>query len=144
MISAAQALVQAGLRESIVRSPLRAEDAALHRYLMARLSGLRHEVLLAFFADQHGGFLGEEVIASGGRGGIEWRPRTLFARALALDARAFLLVHNHPSGSARPSAEDLRATAVVTKQSRALEIDLIDHLIVAGSSILSMRAAGHL
>jgi DNA repair protein RadC len=144
MISAAQALVQAGLRESIARSPLRAQDAALHRYLIARLSGLRQEVLLAFFADQNGGFLAEETIATGDRGAIEWRPRTLFARALALDARAFLLVHNHPSGSVRPSAEDLRATAAVINQSRALEIDLIDHMIVAGTSIFSMRAAGHL
>jgi DNA repair protein RadC len=59
----------------------------------------------------------------------------LFRDAVRLNATGLILVHNHPSGDATPSPDDLRLTAEALAAGRLLDIQLLDHLIVAGDSI---------
>jgi DNA repair protein RadC len=53
-----------------------------------------------------------------------------------------LLMHNHPSGEATPSADDIAATAGLAALCRPLDIVLHDHLVVGGGSVVSMQRAG--
>ena len=142
LLTSAKALIRAAMFERVVRSPIMSADADLNAYLVARLRSLRQELLLAIFADTDRGFIAEEVIALGEVCSVSCHPRTLFTRALALDSRAILLVHNHPSGSPEPSEHDVRSTERLARQAEMLDIELIDHLIVGGPSVLSMRRAG--
>jgi DNA repair protein RadC len=62
----------------------------------------------------------------------------ILRRAVELHAGGLLLAHNHPSGSAKPSRADLKATARLRELADGLDIRLIDHLIVTRSTVYSM------
>ena len=66
----------------------------------------------------------------------------LFRDAVRLNATGLILVHNHPSGDSTPSPDDLRLTAEALAAGRLLDIHLLDHLIVAGDSFVSLRDRG--
>lgn len=68
--------------------------------------------------------------------------RAIIARALALDARALVIAHNHPSGDATPSAADKAATRRLGKLCEMLDIALHDHLIFAAGECESFRRLG--
>jgi DNA repair protein RadC len=63
----------------------------------------------------------------------------LFRDAVRLNASGLILVHNHPSGDTTPSPDDLRLTAEALAAGRLLDIQLLDHLIVAGDGFVSLR-----
>ncbi|MCT2559191.1 JAB domain-containing protein [Tsuneonella sp. YG55] len=141
-ILGARRLVDAALGEDVVRSPVRGDEDALHRYLRARLAWADTEMLHVVFCDTAGGYLADETVCEGSSGRIEARARPLIERALALGAAGFLLAHNHPSGVCRPSREDIAGTRRISDIAAALELELIDHLIVTRRSVYSMRAGG--
>ena len=66
----------------------------------------------------------------------------LFRRAVQLHASAILCVHNHPSGDPTPSPDDLRLTAEALAAGRILDIQLLDHIIIAGGTFTSLRDRG--
>lgn len=70
--------------------------------------------------------------------------RQIVSEALRLDAPRVLVAHNHPSGDPTPSADDLAATRKLFDVLKALEIELVDHLILAGEAYISLRALGKL
>lgn len=141
-IAAVRRLLYAGLREEVVRKPLDPADLNFRRYLSAHFSGLRHEEMLAFFGDANGRFLDHQTLGAGSSESISFSAPVLFRRATALGAEQVLLAHNHPSGVARPSDADLVATRRVARDGALLGIALLDHLIVAGSAVFSMKSAG--
>jgi len=75
-------------------------------------------------------------------------PREVFRDAIQTASAAIVLVHNHPSGDAAPSAEDIRITKQLVKAGRVIEIQVLDHIILGRSSspdkkdFFSMREAG--
>jgi DNA repair protein RadC len=68
--------------------------------------------------------------------------RKLAQDALACDAVAVVLVHNHPSGIAEPSEADRSLTQTVRQTLHPLGIRLIDHVIIAGPEWISFRDLG--
>jgi DNA repair protein RadC len=143
-IAGARRLVEAAYGEQLAGTVVAGDDPALHRYLGLRLGTSDTERLHAVFADRADRYLADEPIALGTRDKIETRARPLFERALALGAAGFLLAHNHPSGHCRPSAHDLAGTARLADLAEALELRLIDHLIVTRTRVFSMRLGGYL
>jgi len=141
-IFGASRLVEAALGEDLTGASVDGADPAIHRYLRMRIGVCGSERLHAIFAGPGGAFLAAETIAEGGAGRIEARARPLFERALQLGAAGFLLAHNHPSGHCRPSAEDVAETRRLAGLAAALELDLLDHLIVTRTRVFSMRLGG--
>lgn len=109
------------------------------RHLQSSLTAAPEERLHATYSDRHGRYLDDEVLVIGAAGYVAVRARELFGRALALGAGGLLLAHNHPSGQCRPSAEDLAATDRMRAIARALDITLLDHLILTRTDIYSIR-----
>lgn len=140
-IAAVRRLLAAGIREHVSRRPLDPADPALLNFVVTRFSGLKYEELLVMFGDDEGRFLDSETIGAG-QTRIEIAPARLFRRAIALSATQVILAHNHPSGSARPSEDDIAATRRIVRDGRLLGIILRDHLIVGGNAVFSMRNAG--
>ena len=66
-------------------------------------------------------------------------PREVFKPAIKDSASSIILVHNHPSGDPTPSREDIAVTDRLTECGKTLGIDVLDHIIVAGSGTLSIR-----
>nr|WP_282099713.1 JAB domain-containing protein [Qipengyuania qiaonensis] len=110
--------------------------------MLETMGGLGRERMIAIFADDAGFVISEEVIADGLEGRIHVSPRILFGRALSLDARRMLIAHNHPSGSAEPSASDISQTREIISQAERLGVMLIDHLVVGRGQVVSMRGRG--
>jgi DNA repair protein RadC len=63
-------------------------------------------------------------------------------RALDANAAAVILVHNHPSGNPEPSRADQLLTERICKALETVEIRVLDHLIVAGSGVVSFAERG--
>jgi len=71
-------------------------------------------------------------------------PREVLRHALLVNASAMILIHNHPSGSVRPSDADIRLTETIIKVAKSLELLVHDHIIIGGDSgtFHSMRESG--
>lgn len=102
----------------------------LRQYLVASMGSLRQEVLRILFLDCAGRLIADEQIQEGTLRQVELYPRTIFRRALEHGAAGLILVHNHPSGDPAPSAEDIRATQMLDRIGRSLDIAIVDHMIV--------------
>lgn len=114
------------------------------RYLQSHLAAASEERLHATYCDRLGRYLHDEVLVTGSPYRVTTRARELFGRALALGASGLLIAHNHPSGECRPSREDLLATNRMREIALALDMVLLDHLIVTRTDIYSIRLGGWL
>ena len=70
--------------------------------------------------------------------------RTIIADAAAHGSAGIVLAHNHPSGDARPSDSDCRATRRLATVAEALDCTVLDHLVFAGRDCTSFRQLGYL
>lgn len=68
--------------------------------------------------------------------------RRVVEMALGVNASSAVLAHNHPSGLAIPSGEDIQTTRRLALALDAVEIQLVDHIIVADSDYVSLRQSG--
>jgi DNA repair protein RadC len=96
-----------------------------------RLVALAHEELWLLALDGRGHLRGARCIARGGLHGAAVRAVDPLRAALRLDASAFVLVHNHPSGDPSPSREDVLLTAHVADAAAIVGLALLDHVVVA-------------
>ncbi|MEY4473165.1 MAG: hypothetical protein RL671_1469 [Pseudomonadota bacterium] len=94
---------------------------------------------MVLLLDCNGKCLRALELSSGLRSRIRGRYRTIVSAALAAGAHKLLLAHNHPSHSPMPSAADFKLTRDLAQICAPLEISIIDHLIIAGRQITSMR-----
>jgi DNA repair protein RadC len=69
-------------------------------------------------------------------------PREVVKRALAHNAAAVLLAHNHPSGCADPSTADAHLTKVLRQALALVDVRVLDHFIVTGRAVTSMAERG--
>ncbi|QLL90949.1 DNA repair protein [Aeromonas caviae] len=69
-------------------------------------------------------------------------PREVVKRALALNAAALMLMHNHPSGHPEPSRADIEITHRLQSALELVDIRLLDHLVVATEGIVSLAERG--
>ncbi len=64
-------------------------------------------------------------------------PREVYKKAVIESAAGIIALHNHPSGAAEPSKEDIRITNNLIEAGKVMEIPLHDHIIIAGDSYFS-------
>lgn len=98
----------------------------------------------AVFLDRNRAYLGDAPLGEGRAGSLSVRMRDVFAMALSLKADGIIVAHNHPSGHCRPSQCDIDATSRLKTIAKALDIELLDHLIITHDAVYSMRAGGKL
>lgn len=104
---------------------------------VASLGEEAQEWLLALYVDRAMQLLAVDTLARGDIGGCPIPFNRIIGRAFQLGAAAYILVHNHPSGDARPSSADISATVRLAKLSADLDVPMLDHLIIAGNEITS-------
>ena len=114
------------------------------RFLMGQMEGEICEVMLQVCLDGKGKLLQLRKVAGGGPTSAEVNLRTITANAIYCGASGVILAHNHPSGLALPSREDMVATRQIQQVLGNLGIRLVDHIIVADGDFVSMAANGTL
>lgn len=122
---AAEILLDRLRREGRLKTPGEAEA-----YLRMRLATQVQEELLAIWLDAHHRIIASEVIARGTVDHAAVDARGVAQRALEHNARALILAHNHPSGDALPSAEDIALTARLRAGLTLFDVRLLAHYIV--------------
>ena len=108
----------------------RSEDIV--RRFRSRLIDRSEEEFWALALNRANGALANLQISIGGQSGTVVDPKVVFSKALVVRASALVLVHNHPSGNPRPSESDKRLTRSLVEAGRALDLPVLDHVIIAG------------
>ncbi len=111
-------------------------------YLIVKLGKLKFETFSIICLDINKRFISMEQIFRGTIDSATIYPRDLVEKSLSVGASYVIIVHNHPSGIANPSKEDLEITHALFKAFLTVNIKMIDHLIVAGNCVYSFRDNG--
>ena len=83
--------------------------------------------------------IGIETVSIGSLNSSIVHPRELFKTAIKKSAAAIILAHNHPSGDASPSQEDIEVTKRIKSGGNLLGIDVLDHIIIGENSYYSFK-----
>lgn len=126
-------------RDSALESPQQVRD-----YLKARLRHEPHEIFGCLFLDARHRVLAFEALFHGTIDGASVYPRQVVKRALAHNAAAVILTHNHPSGIAEPSQADRLLTTRLKDALALVDVRVLDHFIVGDGEPLSMAEYGWL
>ena len=113
-------------------------------YFLQLLSGERHEVLYQACLDGKGKLIACRKLADGNIDSAALSVRQVVNNALACEASAVVLAHNHPSGVALPSEDDRAVTILVRDALKMMDIRLVDHIVVADGDFVSMAQSGFL
>ena len=108
-----------------------------YKILAPFLADLQTEEFWAIFLNQNNRIIGKSRLSSGGINQSVVDIRILFKNALEHFATGLVVAHNHPSGNLKPSQEDLKITKQIAEAGKILNIQLLDHLIIAQNSYLS-------
>lgn len=113
------------------------QSSDIYKVLQPFLSDLQTEEFWVIFLNQNNRLIGKSKLSSGGINQSVVDVRILFKAALDHFATGIVIAHNHPSGNLKPSQEDLKITKQITEAGTLLNIQLLDHLIIAQNSFLS-------
>ncbi len=105
----------------------------------ADIRELPKEHLRGIYLNTHYKVIHDEVISIGTVDTSIIHPREVFKPALEYSAAAVVLVHNHPSGEAKPSDADVAVTKQLVEAGKLLGIELIDHVIVTKEEFTSIK-----
>jgi len=108
-------------------------SADLADIAVPQLSNLPHERLLMFGVTSDNTLRNAVMLAEGGEGHVRYPVSEVLRAVLTGGCSKFALIHNHPSGALEPSQADLAYTEHVSAAARQCGLQLIDHLVVAGS-----------
>jgi DNA repair protein RadC len=131
-----QAFLEAPASE-IIDTPARAAF-----FLKARLAGLGYEVFSALFLNAQQRVIAYEELFRGTLTQTSVYPREVVRRALALNCASIILSHNHPSALGQPSRADQILTRELQSALKLIDVQVLDHIIVAGGNTTSMAELG--
>lgn len=120
-----------------IRSPADTET-----FLKGKLAHLGHEMFCCLYLDNRHRVLHFDELFRGTIDGTSVYPREVVKEALAANAAAVILAHNHPSGVAEPSQADEHITRRIKSALELVDIRLLDHLIVGRTETTSLAARG--
>ena len=116
-------------------------DAVKH-YLQLHLSSREHEVFAVLFLDAQHRLLQFDEMFRGTLTQTSVYPREVVRRALALNAAAVILAHNHPSGVAEPSRADEFLTQSLKSALQLVDVRVLDHMVVGRTQVVSFAERG--
>ena len=134
------------VRERTQPSPVRTVTSPHDAYLVFRdwMEPRDRECFAIALMDTRNRIIGLHIVSIGSLNASLVHPRECFKPAILANASAILLAHNHPSGDAAPSSEDLAITARLKQVGELLGIAVLDHLVIGDSTFVSMKERGQL
>ncbi|MFC6840270.1 RadC family protein [Xanthomonas theicola] len=141
-LAAALELGQRHLAADLERGTTLTDQDAAGRYFSQRLRARPHEVFAVLFLDTKHRSLAFEELFQGTLDSAEVYPREVVRRALAHNAAAVIIGHNHPSGNPEPSPADRAVTDRLKQALGLVDVRLLDHFIVGDGLPVSMAARG--
>jgi len=138
ILDAARAILARRIRRGAAISSPR----ATREFLKLQLAGHGHEVFAILFLDNRHRLIEFVPLFRGTIDGASVYPREVVKEALARNAAAVILAHNHPSGVAEPSQADELITNRIRDALSLIDVRVLDHLVVTGDAIVSFAERG--
>jgi len=135
-------MARRALAQQLHEAPVFDSPAKVKDYLALELGGRAQEVFAVVFLDGQHRLLKLEVMFQGTLTQTSVYPREVVKRALALNAGAVVLAHNHPSGVAEPSRADEFLTQTLKAALKLVDVRVLDHLIVGQGQVVSLAERG--
>lgn len=104
------------------------------------MHNLPKEHLRGLYLNSHNRIIHDEVISIGTINTNIVHPREVFRPAIEYSAAAIVLAHNHPSGAATPSAQDIEITDQLIQAGKIVGINVLDHVIITRDTFVSIKA----
>ncbi|HOY71436.1 MAG TPA: DNA repair protein RadC [Methylotenera sp.] len=130
------------LNEQLQQRDILKSPQQVHDYLVLKLGGLSKEVFLVLFLDIQNHLLATEELFSGTLTQTSIYPREVIKRALHHNAASVIFAHNHPSGVASQSVADEQLTKHLKSALALVDVQVLDHIIVAGNQTCSFSERG--
>ncbi|MES2633608.1 MAG: DNA repair protein RadC [Pseudomonadota bacterium] len=138
VVSAAKAILDKRIgRRDVIQSPGLAKD-----YLAVKMGAYEREVFTVIFLDAQNRVIECQEMFQGTLTQTSVYPREVVKLALTLNAASLILAHNHPSGVAEPSRADESLTHTLKAALALVDVRVLDHMIVAGGSVVSFAERG--
>jgi DNA repair protein RadC len=118
------------------------DSASVFELLQPKLGDLQHEEFWIVFLNNSNKVLQASQLSKGGITGTLVDVRLVMRQALEIGAVALILVHNHPSGTLKPSTSDKQITQKLKTAAEALDIKVLDHLIITQKDYYSFADEG--
>jgi DNA repair protein RadC len=109
------------------------------RLIEKQLKTIHQEQLIVILLDTNNRVVGIETIYIGSLNTTIVRIAEVFRPAIAYNCAGIIIAHNHPSGDATPSIEDIRLTTQLVEAGKLLDIAVLDHLIIGNAVWISLR-----
>ncbi len=109
------------------------------QFLLPRFWNEQNELVMLISLNHRHEVLNCSVITKGSVNATEINTRLVLQQALADNATAAVIAHNHPSGHALPSRADIESTVTLAKMLSAVSVKLLDHIVIADNDFISMR-----
>lgn len=130
------------LERRVSRADTMSDPKTVRSFLALRSAGLEHEQFSVMFLDTQHRVIAFESMFRGTLTQASVHPREIVKAALRHNAGAVILSHNHPSGNADPSRADEFLTQTIKAALALVDVRVVDHIIVAGGSSVSMAERG--
>lgn len=111
-------------------------------YLRAQLRHQQREIFAVLFLDSQNRLIAYDELFQGTIDGASVHPREVVKQALARNAAAVILAHNHPSGVAEPSQADRRITERLQVALELVDVRVLDHMVVGDAEVVSFAERG--
>ena len=126
-------------RGQLKETPIFHDEKLLYNYCRLILSNKPIEELHILYLDTNLKLIADEIHSSGSVDSSAVYPREIAKRALDLNARSIVMVHNHPTSNNSFSRDDIEITTLVQSVLSGLNIELYDHFVVSGDIVYSAR-----
>lgn len=141
-LAAVVELARRSLQQRLADRPAFESPTRVREYLQLQLASREHEVFAVLFLDAQHRLLQFDEMFRGTLTQTSVYPREVVRRALALNAAAVILAHNHPSGVAEPSRADEFLTQSLKSALALVDVRVLDHMVVARSQVVSFAERG--
>ncbi len=141
-LAAALEMGRRRMRTGQVNDPQITHSSDVYDLIAPYIVDKAHEEVWLLMMNQAGRVIHHCRISLGGMTGTIVDPKVIMRLAIENHATRIILVHNHPSGSPRPSQQDINLTQKIKHGGQLLEIKLTDHVIVAGDRYFSFLDEG--
>ena len=115
---------------------------AVERFCISKLGHSQVEMFLVLFLDTQNRLIDEAILSEGTTDRTAIYPKELIKMTVRANASSVIIVHNHPSHDTRASSADIQVTKQLKQALETIQVSLHDHLIVAGTKIISFKTLG--
>ncbi len=138
-IKAIHKIMIAGYKSNLDKVTIFHNEKVLTNYCLLLMGGKTKEEIHVLYLDNNNRLLADDLHSVGT---VDWAaayPREILKRALELNAKSIVLLHNHPTPNTSFSTEDIRLTEQVRDLLSAVGIEVYDHYVVSGGIVYSAR-----